>query len=297
MGNAIYRHLQRKGHHHFTLKTHAELDLLNQTAVQNFFAAEKPEIVFMAAARVGGIVANRDHPNEFLYENSMIGLNILKAAANTKVKKLLNLASSCIYPKFAPQPISESALLTGSLEVTNEAYALAKITTLKFAEYLNRTGGHRFITAMPPNIFGPGDNFHPDYSHVIPGMIKRFHDAKLAGTESVAVWGSGAPLREFLFVDDLADAICFLADHYEDAKFINVPAAIEISILDLARTIADVVGYSGRIRFDQAQPDGTPRKQMDSSRMNAMGWKPKTEFIDGLRQTYVWFQSSGASPQ
>jgi GDP-L-fucose synthase len=302
VGSAIVRRLKEAGYNNLLLRTSQELNLIRQQDVHDFFRTEKPNYIFVAAAKVGGIIANRDAPIDFLYDNVMIEMNLMKAAAENRneggtegTKKVLFLGSSCIFPKFAPQPIPESSLLSGYLEPTNEAYAIAKIAGLKLAEYYNRTAGMNFISAMPPNLYGPGDNFHPDHSHVIPGLIRRFHEAKLNGVQKVEVWGSGNPLREFLYVDDLADGCVFLMEKYDDAQFINIGSGNEITIADLARAIKKVVGYTGEIFFDSTKPDGTPRKVLDHSRIQKLGWSSKVPLLEGLSRTYQWYQASLAS--
>jgi GDP-L-fucose synthase len=290
VGSAIVRALQAAGHQNLILKTSQELDLRDTKAVNQFFLQHQPEFVFLAAAKVGGILANRDSPVEFLYDNLMIEMNAIRAAAEYSVKKLLFLGSSCIYPKFAAQPLQESSLLTGALEPTNEAYAIAKIAGLKLCEYYTREQGKNFISVMPPNMYGPGDNFHPDQSHVIPGLIRRFEEARKLNLPSVKVWGTGKPLREFLFVDDLADACLFLMNHFSDPVFINAGSGQEVSIAELAQVIQRAVGYTGKIEWDSAQPDGTPRKIMDSSRIRDLGWTAKKTLVDGITQTVRWYR-------
>lgn len=290
VGSAIVRALQSAGHSNLIFKTSAELDLRNTQQVNQFFSEQKPEFVFLAAAKVGGILANRDSPVEFLHDNLMIEMNVIRAGADHNVKKLLFLGSSCIYPKFAEQPLKESSLLTGALEPTNEAYAIAKIAGLKLCEYYNHVKKKNFISVMPPNMYGPGDNFHPDHSHVIPGLIRRFEEAKKLNLPSVKVWGTGKPLREFLFVDDLADACLFLMNHFSDPVFINAGSGQEVSIAELAQVIQQAVGYTGKIEWDSSQPDGTPRKIMDSSRIRALGWTAKKTLLDGVTQTVRWYR-------
>lgn len=285
VGSALVRRLAREDCHLLT-PTHSELDLTRQAATEEWMRETRPEIIFMAAARVGGIRANSSFPTEFLYQNAAIALNILNTAREIGVEKLIALGSSCIYPRAAPQPIHEDSLLTGPLEPTNEAYAVAKILGLKLAEALHRQYGCNFITAMPTNLYGPNDNFDPETSHVIPALIRRIHEAKEAGRSSVTLWGSGTPLREFLHVDDLADACVFLAKHYHQASPINVGAGWEISIRELAQLIARVVGFNGTFQFDRSKPDGTPRKLIDSARLRAMGWKPQIGLEDGVRDLY-----------
>jgi GDP-L-fucose synthase len=289
-GSAIVRALKNAGHTQLLLRTRQELDLLDQAAVRSFFESERPEYVFVAAARVGGIHANSTRPADFLYENLVLETNVVHSAYLSGVKKLLFLGSSCIYPKMAPQPLREEALLTGPLEVTNEAYAIAKIAGLKLCSYYRQQYAANFISAMPTNLFGIHDNFHPTDSHVIPGMMRRFHEAKIAGARSVQVWGTGKPLREFLSSDDLADALLLLMDRYEDERTINVGTGQECSIAELAQTMKEVVGFSGTIEFDPSKPDGTPRKILDSSRLLGLGWKPQTTLRSGLETAYAWAQ-------
>ncbi|NBX93412.1 MAG: GDP-L-fucose synthase [Proteobacteria bacterium] len=289
VGSAMVRLLEQKGFNHIITRSHQELDLTRQDRVEDFFAKERPDFVFVAAGRVGGIIANRNSPTEFLYDNLMIASNVIHTAANSNVEKLLFLGSSCIFPKFAEQPIKESSILSGSLEPTNEGYAIAKITGIKLAEYYNRQYGKRFISAMPPNLYGMGDNFHLENSHVIPGLMRRLHDAKIANQPVFTAWGTGAPLREFMLVDDLADGCFFLLENYEGAEFINVGSGEEVSIKSLVHLLADVVGYSGKIEFDSSKPDGTPRKLMDSTKIHSLGWKHKTSLKEGLRSTYQWY--------
>ncbi len=292
VGSAVGRELRSRGYRNLIERTSRELDLTCQRDVESFFQSEKPEVVVLAAAKVGGILANSQNLTEFLYQNLMIEMNVIRAAAAHGVAKLLFLGSSCIYPKLAAQPLKEEYLLTGSLEPTNEAYAIAKIAGLKLTEYYNREHGRAFISAMPSNLYGPGDNYHPEHSHVIPGLIRRFHEAKIGGQSEVRVWGTGLPLREFLHVDDLARACVFLLENYNQSQFLNVGSGEEISIKDLAQLIAEVVGYQGRISFDPGKPDGTPRKVMDSSKIRALGWGPKVLLNEGLKQAYLDFTSS-----
>jgi GDP-L-fucose synthase len=289
VGSAIVRKLIECGYKNLILKTSQEVNLVRQEETERFFETFKPEYVFVAAAKVGGIIANRDAPTEFLYDNLMISMNVMNSAAKAGVKKLMFLGSSCVFPKFAPQPIKESALLTGALEVTNEAYAIAKIAGLKLAEYYKIEHHRDFISVMPPNLYGPGDNFHPDHSHVIPGLIRRFHEAKINKLKEVVVWGTGTPLREFLYVDDIADGCVFLMENFSEHSFINLGSGEEVTIKQLAETIKDVVDYKGRLTFDSEKPDGTPRKIMDSSRARALGWKPTVNLHEGLKITYEWY--------
>jgi GDP-L-fucose synthase len=294
VGAAMVRLLKREGFSNMVTRTHAELDLTRQAQVDEFFKIEKPEYAFIAAAKVGGILANKNSPTEFLYDNIMIASNTLKAAAENGVEKLLFLGSSCIFPKFAEQPIREDSILTGALEPTNEAYAIAKIAGLKLAEYYHQQHGKRFISAMPPNLYGYGDNFDVQNSHVIPGLMRRLHEAKLANEPEFVAWGTGTPLREFMFVDDLAEGCFYLLQNYEEATFVNVGSGEEVSIRDLVHILAKVIGYAGQIKFDSTKPDGTPRKIMDSGRIHALGWKHKISLKDGLEKTYAWYQSQVA---
>ena len=288
VGSAIVRKLRREGHSKVIVRTRSELDLLDQGAVQHFFRSEPIDFVFVAAARVGGIVANASYQADFLYENLTLETNILHAAALANVGKLLFLGSSCIYPKMASQPIREDSLLTGPLEPTNEGYAIAKIAGLKLCEYFYRQHGKKFISAMPTNLYGPGDDFDPTQSHVIPGMMRRFHEAAVSGSKNVAVWGSGTPRREFLHVDDLADALYLLMQTYDEPMFLNVGTGEDCTIAELARVMAEVVGFKGEIVFDRSRPDGTPRKLLDISRVTALGWRARISLREGLRSTYAW---------
>ncbi len=286
VGSALVRRLKSEGYNNIITRTSKELDLKRQADVEKFFSEEKPDYVFLSAAKVGGIVANNNYPADFMYENMMIEMNVIKSAFDNRVKKLLFLGSSCIYPRLAPQPIPETSLLTGSLEPTNEAYALAKISGLKFCEYLNRQYGTSYISVMPSNLYGPNDNYHPENSHVIPGLIRRFHEAKIKGAEEMVVWGTGKVLREFLYVDDLADACVYLMNTYSGNETVNIGIGKEISIADLADLIKKVVGYKGKIVFDTTKPDGTPRKLLDVTKLNRLGWTYKTEIEEGLKKTY-----------
>lgn len=289
VGSAIVRELQRRDYKNIIVRTHAELDLCRQAAVEEFFAQEKPDYVFLAAAKVGGIMANSESPADFLYENTTLEMNVLHAAWQTGVKKLLFLGSSCIYPKFAPQPMKESYLLTSELEPTNEAYALAKIAGLKYCQYLKRQYGANFISVMPPNLYGVNDNYNATRSHVLPAFIRRFHEAKTQNLPSVTCWGDGSPLREFLYVDDLADACLFLMDNYDENETINVGTGSEVTIKNLAELVAEIVGYGGEILWDTSKPNGTPRKVVDISRITNLGWKAKTTLRDGIKRTYEDF--------
>lgn len=289
VGSAIVRELKKEGYGRMILRSHRELDLCRQEQTERFFEREKPEYVFLAAAKVGGIVANAETMPDFLYENMMIEMNVIRSAWKNGCKKLLFLGSSCIYPRMAPQPMTEDCLLTSALEKTNEAYALAKISGLKYCEYLNRQYGAGFISVMPTNLYGLGDNYHPRNSHVVPALIRRFHEAKMAGSPEVVCWGSGRPLREFLYADDLAEACVFLMNTYSGSKTVNIGTGKEISIKRLAEMIAEITGYQGRISWDENMPDGTPRKLLDVSKMERLGWKYHTELKDGLRTAYQDF--------
>lgn len=286
VGSAILRELKRRGYHNFILKTHQELDLTNQKDVNAFFEEERPDYVFMAAGKVGGIKANSEDLVSFLYENVMMGMNVIHASDIYNVKKLLNIGSSCIYPKYAKQPIEESELLSGSLEPTNEGYALAKISCLKYCEYLNKEKGKLFINAMPCNLYGPNDNYDENSSHVLPALINRFHKAKMNNDKEVVCWGTGSAIREFLYVDDLAEALVFLMEEYEHHEFVNVGSGKEVTIKELAQIVKEVVGFEGEIYWDKSKPDGTPRKLLDVSKMNALGWKYHTELKDGIKLAY-----------
>ena len=291
VGSAIVRALTRQGYPHLITRTHQELNLCRQKEVEDFFACEKPDYVFLAAAKVGGIVANQEALADFMYENLILEMNVIHAAWQNQCRKLLFLGSSCIYPRLAPQPMPESCLLTSSLEKTNEAYALAKISGLKYCEFLNRQYGTDYISAMPTNLYGPNDNYHPTHSHVLPALIRRFHEAKTGGLKEVVCWGSGTPLREFLYVDDLADACIFLMNHYSGNETVNVGTGKELSIRKLTALVAAVIGYTGAIRWDLTKPDGTPRKLLDVSKLENMGWSYKTELADGIRLAYEDFLS------
>ncbi|RUQ34646.1 MAG: GDP-L-fucose synthase [Candidatus Competibacteraceae bacterium] len=288
VGSAIFRNLQQAGYAQLLTRSRAELDLRNQAAVEAFFAAERPEFVFLAAARVGGIHANATYPAEFIHENLAIQLNVIDAAWRHGVKKLLFLGSSCIYPKFAPQPMPESCLLTGPLEPTNEWYAIAKIAGIKTCQAYRRQYGFNAISLMPTNLYGPGDNFDLSSSHVLPALIRKFHDAKTHNAATVTVWGSGTPRREFLHVDDLADAALFLMLHYDGEDIVNVGWGEDITIGELAALIGEVIGYPGAIVYDTSQPDGTPRKLLDVSRLSALGWRARIALRDGIAATYDW---------
>lgn len=288
VGSAIVRRLASEGCEVLTAGRDA-LDLIDQAATRAWFARERPDAVFLAAARVGGILANDSYPADFLYDNLMIEANVIEAAFRTGVGKLLFLGSSCIYPKFAEQPIREDALLTGPLEPTNEWYAVAKIAGIKLAQAYRRQHGCDFISAMPTNLYGPGDNFDLASSHVLPALIRKAHEAKLAGAASFTIWGSGTPRREFLHVDDLAEACVFLMRHYSDDEHVNVGSGSDVAIVELAELVARTVGFAGTIERDTSKPDGTPRKLMDTSRLNAMGWSPRIGLEEGVAATYRWF--------
>ncbi len=289
VGSALVRKLRAEGYETIITRTSSQLDLRNQTAVADFFADEQPAYVFLAAAKVGGILANNIYRAEFLYDNLMIEANIIHSAYQHGVKKLLFLGSSCIYPKLAPQPLKEEYLLSGFLEPTNEPYAIAKIAGIKLCEAYRSQYGANFISAMPTNLYGPNDNYDLNGSHVLPALIRKFHEAKVGGQPSVEVWGTGSPKREFLHADDLADACFFLMEHYNDELFVNIGTGEDVTIRELAETVKETVGYEGELRWNTDKPDGTPRKLMDVSRLHAMGWKHKTELKEGIEQTYQDF--------
>ena len=286
VGSAIVRELHRQGYTNLVTRTHAELDLCDQQAVNAFFEAERPEYVFLAAAKVGGIVANESALADFMYENMMLEMNVIHAAWKNGCRKLEFLGSSCIYPRLAPQPMKEDCLLTSALEKTNEAYALAKISGLKYCEFLNRQYGTDYISVMPTNLYGPNDNYHPTHSHVLPALIRRFHEAKVEGKSSVTCWGDGSPLREFLYVDALANLCVFLMNHYSGNETVNAGTGKELTIKDLTELVARVVGYEGEILWDPSKPNGTPRKLLDVSKAESLGWKYRTELEDGIRLAY-----------
>ena len=288
-GSAIVRRLRQAGFDNLLLRTHAELDLTDAAAVDAFFAREQPAYVFLAAARVGGIHANNTYPVDFLRDNLQIEINVIDAAHRHGAAKLVFLGSSCIYPKFAPQPMPEDCLLSGALEPTNEWYAIAKIAGIKLCQAYRRQYGFNAISLMPTNLYGPGDNFHLANSHVLPALIRKFHEAKVSGAGEVVVWGSGTPRREFLHVDDLADACLFLMQHYDDERIINVGVGEDVSILELATLVQRVVGFEGRIVLDPSKPDGTPRKLLDVSRLTALGWRARIDLVDGISETYRWY--------
>lgn len=289
VGSSIVRALEKAGYLNIVTRTHEELNLCRQNDVEKFFAEEKPDYVFLAAAKVGGIIANQEALADFMYDNMILEMNVIHSAWQNGCKKLLFLGSSCIYPRMAPQPISEKYLLTSELEKTNEAYALAKISGLKYCEFLNRQYGTDYISAMPANLYGPNDNYHPAHSHVLPALIRRFHEAKEAGLKEVTCWGTGTPLREFLYVDDLADACIFLMNNYSGNETVNVGTGKEITISELTGLTAGIIGYHGEIKWDSSKPDGTPRKLLDVSRLEKMGWKYHTELEDGIRLSYEDF--------
>ena len=292
VGSAIVRELRRQGYENLVLRTHKELDLTRQEQVEKFFAEEKPEYVFLAAAKVGGIMGNATAKADFMYDNMILEMNVIHAAWQNGVKKLEFLGSSCIYPRLAPQPMPESCLLTSALEETNEAYALAKISGLKYCEYLNTQYGTDFISVMPTNLYGPNDNYHPTHSHVLPALIRRFHEAKESGAESVTCWGDGSPLREFLYVDDLANLCVFLMNNYSGNETVNAGTGKELTIRELTELVAKVIGYKGKILWDTNKPNGTPRKLLDVSKAKALGWTYKTELEDGIRLAYQDFLSN-----
>ncbi|MDE6535560.1 MAG: GDP-L-fucose synthase [Muribaculaceae bacterium] len=286
VGSAIVRRLRALGYENIITRTHTELDLTRQDAVETFFSAERPDYVFLAAAKVGGIGANSAQPADFMYQNMMLEMNVIHSAWRNGCKKLEFLGSSCIYPRMAPQPMPESCLLTSALEQTNEAYALAKISGLKYCEYLRRQYGADFISVMPTNLYGPGDNYHPENSHVLPAMIRRFHEAKETGAESVICWGDGSPLREFLYVDDLAELCVFLMNNYSDAETVNAGTGKELTIKELTELVANTVGFEGRIEWDTTRPNGTPRKLLDVSKATRLGWTYHTELPEGIKLAY-----------
>ena len=291
VGSALMRELSEQGYTNIVTRTHAELDLIDQQEVADFFAVEKPEYVFLAAAKVGGIGANSTYPADFVYENIMIQTNIIHSAYENKAKKLLFLGSSCIYPKMAEQPIKEESLLTGELEPTNDAYAIAKIAGIKMCQAYNKQYGTNYISVMPTNLYGPNDNFDLEKSHVFPALIRKFHEAKINKEAEVVVWGTGTPIREFLYVDDLAEACIYLMDNYNDDKIVNIGTGVGVTIRELAESIAKVVGYDGKLVFDTSKPDGTPIKINDVSYLNSLGWQAKTDLLSGIEKTYNWYKS------
>lgn len=289
VGSAIVRNLEAKGYTNIIYRTHEELDLTNQADVQAFFKEEQPEYVILAAAKVGGIHANNTYPADFIYDNLMIQNNVIKAAHDYKVKKLLFLGSTCIYPKMAPQPIREEYLLTGALEETNEAYAVAKIAGLEMCKFFKRQYGDNFISCMPTNLYGPNDNFDLKSSHVLPALIRKFHEAKVNGSDTVEVWGTGTPLREFIYVDDMADACVFLMENYDGEQHVNIGTGEEVSIRELAETVKEVVGFDGELVFNTDMPDGTPRKLTTVDKLHGLGWKHKVSLNAGIKMAYEWF--------
>ncbi|MGB3108537.1 MULTISPECIES: GDP-L-fucose synthase [Sphingobacterium] len=295
VGSAIHRKLSELGYNNIVTRTSSELDLRNQQAVADFFDQEKPDYVFLAAAKVGGIMANNTYRADFIYENMAIQNNVIKSSYDNKVKKLMFLGSSCIYPKMAPQPLNEDMLLTGTLEPTNEPYAIAKIAGIKMAEAFRDQYGCNYISVMPTNLYGINDNYHPQNSHVLPALIRRFHEAKINQLPEVIIWGTGTPLREFLFSDDLADACVFLMNNYDEKQFVNIGIGEDLSIKDLAELIKDVIGYKGTISFDSSKPDGTPRKLMDVSKLHALGWKHQVNLREGIQLAYADFLEKEAN--
>ena len=289
VGSAIIRSLKQRGFENLITRTHAELELMDAVAVKDFFEQAKPEYVFLAAAKVGGIHANSTYPADFMRENLIVQTNVIHESWRQGVVKLLFLGSSCIYPKLCPQPIKEEYLLSGELEKTNDAYALAKIAGIKTCQSYNQQHGTHFISAMPTNLYGVNDNFHPENSHVLPALIRRFHEAKLANIESISIWGTGTSRREFLHSDDLADAVLFLMENYDDSEIVNVGCGKDQTIKELAETIQEVVGYTGHLKFDSTRPDGTPQKILDISKINSLGWKPTISLREGLKQVYQWY--------
>jgi GDP-L-fucose synthase len=290
VGRALVRALTARGYTNLVVRSRIELDLRDQAAVRRFFAAERPTYVFLAAARVGGILANRREPASFLADNLAIALNVIQAAHEFPADKLLNLGSSCIYPRLAPQPLREEYLLSGPLEPTNEAYAIAKIAAIKLCDAYRRQWGANFLSLMPTNLYGPNDNFDLETSHVLPALIRRCHEAKVRGARSVTLWGSGNPRREFLHVDDLADACCFVMDRYDGEGFLNVGTGVDLTIREAAALVAEVVGYEGEFEFDTSKPDGTPRKLLDVSRLEALGWRARIGLREGIADTYRWYR-------
>lgn len=295
VGSAIHRKLSELGYNNIVTRTSSELDLRNQQAVADFFDREKPDYVFLAAAKVGGIMANNTYRADFIYENMAIQNNVIKSSYDNEVKKLMFLGSSCIYPKMAPQPLNEDMLLTGTLEPTNEPYAIAKIAGIKMAEAFRDQYGCNYISVMPTNLYGINDNYHPQNSHVLPALIRRFHEAKINQLPEVIIWGTGTPLREFLFSDDLADACVFLMNNYDEKQFVNIGIGEDLSIKDLAELIKDVIGYKGTISFDSSKPDGTPRKLMDVSKLHALGWKHQVNLREGIQLAYADFLEKEAN--
>jgi len=295
VGSAVYRKLEGEGYNNLIVRTHGELDLTRQAEVDAFFKEEPPDYVFLCAAKVGGIMANSTYSADFIYSNIMISANVIHASHTYGVKKLLNLGSSCIYPKHAPQPLKEEYLLTDTLEPTNEAYAIAKISAIKLCRYYNEQYGTDFMSVMPTNLYGPNDNFDLESSHVMPALIRRFHEAKEGAVPEVTLWGTGTPMREFLHVDDLAEACVFLMREHnarDIGEFVNIGTGEDLSIRELAELVANAVGYRGRVRWDTAKPDGTPKKLLEVSRINALGWKARTNLEDGVRGVYAWYKKN-----
>ena len=295
VGSAIVRALRAQGYHTLLAPTRAELDLKDANAVREFYARAQPSQVFVAAAKVGGILANNNSPADFLYDNLLIEANLIHGAYVAGVRKLLFLGSTCVYPKFAPQPLKEEYLLSGPLESTNEWYAVAKIAGIKLCQAYRRQHGCDFIAGMPTNLYGPNDNFDPQSSHVMPALMRKFHEARVRGAADVEIWGSGTPLREFLHVDDCAEACIFLMQNYAGDEPINIGVGADLSIRALAEMLGEIVGYGGGLRFDRSKPDGTPRKLVDTARINALGWRPRIALADGIRATYAWFLAHAAN--
>ncbi|MEA3450162.1 MAG: GDP-L-fucose synthase [Patescibacteria group bacterium] len=289
VGSAIVRRLEKDGYNNLIIRTRQELDLTNQQAVKSFFESEKPEYVYLAAAKVGGIMANKTYPAEFIYQNLQIEANIIHFSHLNNIRKLLFLGSSCIYPKHAPQPMKEEHLLTGLLEPTNESYAIAKIAGIKMCESYRRQYGDNMISVMPTNLYGPGDNFDLKNSHVLPAMMRKFHESKLNNNTPVELWGSGSPMREFLHVDDMTDACVYLMDNYNEQEFVNIGTGEDVTIKKLAETIQRIVGHTGEIKWDSSKPDGTPRKLLDVNKLHSLGWKHRIELEDGIKNTYNWY--------
>jgi GDP-L-fucose synthase len=297
VGSAILRKLRAEGYSNLLVRTHKELDLMRQAEVEAFFKTEKPEYVFLAAAKVGGILANNTYPAEFIYQNLLIQSHVIHNAYRAGVKKLLFLGSSCIYPRDCPQPMKEEYLLSGKLEPTNEPYAIAKIAGIKMCQSYNRQYGTKFVSVMPTNVYGPGDNFDLETSHALPALIRKFHEAKESDKKSVTVWGTGTPRREFLHVDDLADACLFLMKHYDENEMINIGVGNDITLRELAELIKDIVGFRGDIRYDRSKPDGTPRKLLDVGKLEAFGWQPKISLREGIEMTYRWYKEKVMSDE
>ena len=292
VGSAIVRNLKAKGYENIITRTHGELDLKNQKAVEEFWREEEPEYVYLAAAKVGGILANDQYPADFIYENLMIQNNVIKAAHDFNAKKLLFLGSTCIYPKNAPQPIKEEYLLSGFLEPTNEAYAIAKIAGLEMCKFFKRQYGDNFISCMPTNLYGPNDNYDLKNSHVLPALLRKFHEAKLYNHDDVEIWGTGTPLREFLYVDDMADACIFLMENYNGEEHVNIGTGEEVSIKQLAETVKEIIGYKGQLLFNSDKPDGTPRKLTDITKLHELGWKHSINLKEGIEDSYKWFKEN-----